>query len=409
MSDTIGLDLLINKKNAGSDTLSIASSKHSYTSINDKKSNKKQKQQKGRGVSSSSSSVRSVSPSHFDVRSVMSSKHEKEQNTHARMQHRSRDKDTHSVSSFTTSSNGSSYSASSKSSGSSYSSSSSRSGSQSNRDYYSKRKTQEQILDEKRTMLYKLSRLKHKGYTLSKEFTLTSSLEDMKLEYKRLVTDRKVDNAVALQSTCLVGITAMIELANKSFQLGAKLDGWSQNVKEDINKFTDVFEELYFKHRHRVDWPPELQLVLTLGGSALMFHFTQIFSKTVETAVNQATVENNGMFDFSNLGKFTDIMSMMSSLFSQQSQQTAPMQSHQNQQNQEHTQMRGPSNVDDIMRELNASAFQNTTGKMNNNDRVEVMSTMSESDISEIPEDASGIFPKSRNARPKNGKRTVNL
>jgi hypothetical protein len=64
-------------------------------------------------------------------------------------------------------------------------------------------------------------------------------------------------------------------------------------------------------------------------------------------------------------------------------------------------QMKGPTNVDDILQEIDEAR------KKNNSDRVEIMSTVSSSDMTEIPDDAtvSGIFPKKTN---KN-KRTLNI
>lgn len=69
--------------------------------------------------------------------------------------------------------------------------------------------------------------------------------------------------------------------------------------------------------------------------------------------------------------------------------------------------MRGPTNVDDILAEIAQ-------------DRVEVMSTISESDMSEIPDDVStsGVFksvatagkgPKVINKAPAGNKRTINI
>ena len=79
----------------------------------------------------------------------------------------------------------------------------------------------------------------------------------------------------------------------------------------------------------------------------------------------------------------------------QQQQQQMPMQMQQMQQP-----MRGPTNVDDILKELA------------NSDRIEMVSTISESEMSEMVDDASlngagaGAFVTPKNVK---GRRTLNL
>jgi hypothetical protein len=79
----------------------------------------------------------------------------------------------------------------------------------------------------------------------------------------------------------------------------------------------------------------------------------------------------------------------ISGLFGMGSSSNAPAQAPR-------TQMRGPSNVDDILRDFQQQS--------NDNDRLEVMSTISESEISEMHDDGSvsGLFPTTSS---KNGKR----
>jgi hypothetical protein len=61
--------------------------------------------------------------------------------------------------------------------------------------------------------------------------------------------------------------------------------------------------------------------------------------------------------------------------------------------------MKGPSNVDDILREIE---------RENMNDRVEMMSTITQSELSELGDDAS-INGLLMNKRGKGGKKGLNL
>ena len=39
--------------------------------------------------------------------------------------------------------------------------------------------------------------------------------------------------------------------------------------------YDDIFEELHEKYKTKTSMPPELRLILMLGGSGFMFHLTQ--------------------------------------------------------------------------------------------------------------------------------------
>jgi hypothetical protein len=54
-----------------------------------------------------------------------------------------------------------------------------------------------------------------------------------------------------------------------------KLDGWSEQVHENITDFDDIFEELHQKYKAKgKKMAPELRLFISLSGSAFMFHLT---------------------------------------------------------------------------------------------------------------------------------------
>jgi uncharacterized FlaG/YvyC family protein len=54
-----------------------------------------------------------------------------------------------------------------------------------------------------------------------------------------------------------------------------KLDGWSEQVNENINDYDDIFEELHYKYKATgKKMAPELRLFISLSGSAFMFHLT---------------------------------------------------------------------------------------------------------------------------------------
>ena len=75
-------------------------------------------------------------------------------------------------------------------------------------------------------------------------------------------------------------VTAIEFLNNRFDPFDVKLDGWSESVHEGINDYDDIFEELHEKYKSKSKMAPELRLLLTLGGSAFMFHLTNTMFKS---------------------------------------------------------------------------------------------------------------------------------
>lgn len=133
--------------------------------------------------------------------------------------------------------------------------------------------------DIKRDLLYQFERLEKKGYKLHRRFTMASPVDDMRQEYDRLIRDKKVDAAIRFQQTCLMGFVTGAELLNNRFDpFDLKLDGWSENVHGKIADFDDTFEELATKYSSNRQMAPELKLLLSVVGSAFMFHMTKKLS-----------------------------------------------------------------------------------------------------------------------------------
>lgn len=79
----------------------------------------------------------------------------------------------------------------------------------------------------------------------------------------------------------LLAFVGGTEYLNEKFDpIGARLDGWSENVMEDIDTYDEVFEELHDKYAEKIKMAPELKLLMMVGGSAFMFHMTQSLFKS---------------------------------------------------------------------------------------------------------------------------------
>jgi hypothetical protein len=165
--------------------------------------------------------------------------------------------------------------------------------------------SREEMETQKRQLLYRLDRLEKKGIHMHKRFSMNDSLSDMQAEYDRLKLNRDIDGSIRMQRRMLVAIVTGIEFLNNKFDpLDIKLNGWSDSINENIDDYDDVFEDLFLKYRGKAKMAPELNLMLMVGGSGLMFHIT------------------NSMFRSSNLPDLADVMKRNPDLMRQFTQAT---------------------------------------------------------------------------------------
>ncbi len=139
----------------------------------------------------------------------------------------------------------------------------------------------EDLLREKFVYLRKLENLEQKGVRLSKHYSMDSNLDEMKGEYEMIVAEKEKSNSVKFQGKMLMAcITGMEFLNNKFDPFDLKLDGWAEQVNENINDYDEIFGELHEKYHSKAKMAPELKLMFQLAGSAIMLHMTNSMFKT---------------------------------------------------------------------------------------------------------------------------------
>jgi hypothetical protein len=137
------------------------------------------------------------------------------------------------------------------------------------------------LLKEKFSYLRRLEALEKKGITLSKKYSMESSLDEMKGEYEMIKSEREKDNSKKFQSKMLMAFVSGIEFLNNKFDpFDLKLDGWSEAVNENMDEYDEVFGELHEKYGGKTKVAPELKLMFMLGGSGLMLHMTNTMFKS---------------------------------------------------------------------------------------------------------------------------------
>ena len=79
---------------------------------------------------------------------------------------------------------------------------------------------------------------------------MNSHLDDMRNEYIKLKKQREVDNSIKFQRKMLMACVTGLEFLNGRFDpFNVKLDGWGEQINENIDEYDDIFAELHEKYK----------------------------------------------------------------------------------------------------------------------------------------------------------------
>jgi hypothetical protein len=87
-------------------------------------------------------------------------------------------------------------------------------------------------------------------------------------------------------------ITCLEFLKNKYYPFYIKLDGWSEQINENIDDFDDIFAELHDKYKSKAKMAPELRLMFQLAGSGMMIHMTNTMFKSAIPGMDDIMRQN---------------------------------------------------------------------------------------------------------------------
>ena len=153
--------------------------------------------------------------------------------------------------------------------------------------------SRDEMLREKFKYLRKLETLEKKGVELSKKYTMDSSLQEMIGEYETIMDEKAKQNSIKFQGNMLMAVINGIEFLNGKFDpFDIKLDGWSDQIQENITDYDDIFSELHEKYKSKASMAPELKLLFQLGGSAMMVHMTNTMFKSAMPGMDDILRQN---------------------------------------------------------------------------------------------------------------------
>jgi hypothetical protein len=153
--------------------------------------------------------------------------------------------------------------------------------------------SKDEMLREKFKYLRKLEALEKKGVELSKKYNMESSLQEMMGEYETIMEEKTKQNSVKFQGNMLMAVINGIEFLNGKFDpFDIKLDGWSEQIQENITDYDEIFGELHEKYKSKATMAPELKLLFQLGGSAMMVHMTNTMFKSAMPGMDDILRQN---------------------------------------------------------------------------------------------------------------------
>jgi hypothetical protein len=175
-----------------------------------------------------------------------------------------------------------------------------------------------EVLKNKFRFLRKLEEFESKGISLTRKYTMDSSLAEMQGEYENIVAEKERQNSMKFQGKMLMACITGVEFLNSKFDpFDIKLDGWAEQVSENLEDYDDIFAELHDKYKSKAKMAPELKLMFQLGGSAIMLHMTnsmfkssvpgmddimrqnpELMQKFTQAAVNSMSNSNPGFTNF---------------------------------------------------------------------------------------------------------------
>ena len=139
----------------------------------------------------------------------------------------------------------------------------------------------------KRMMIKKIEEWYEKGLIKQNpHFTLESNYEEVEDEYETALEDKRKKDSVKLQGWWFMTAVNSLEYANSAFNpFDINLDGWGEQVNEDIDSYEEIFAELHEKYKGG-KLAPELSLLLRLGFSAAVVNFTNKALSSATPAFN---------------------------------------------------------------------------------------------------------------------------
>lgn len=145
----------------------------------------------------------------------------------------------------------------------------------------------------KRLMLKKMDEWFEKGQVKQgNTLNMDSSYEEIEDEYETIMEEKRTKDSIKLQGWWFMTFVNSVEYANAAFNpFDINLDGWGEQIGEDIDSYDEIFAELHEKYKGG-KMAPELSLLLRLGFSAAVLNFSNKALSSATPAFNDVIRQN---------------------------------------------------------------------------------------------------------------------
>lgn len=127
----------------------------------------------------------------------------------------------------------------------------------------------------KRMMIKKLEEWQSRGtYKTSSTFDMDSNYDEVEDEYEGALEEKRKKDSVKLQGWWFTTVVNTLEYGNALLNpFDLNLDGWGEQVSEDLDSYEEIFAELHDKYKGG-KMAPEVSLLLRLGFSAAVVNMS---------------------------------------------------------------------------------------------------------------------------------------
>jgi hypothetical protein len=141
-----------------------------------------------------------------------------------------------------------------------------------------KRMSEEATMKEKYEILRKFERLSKMGVPMRKRFTIDSPLDEMKMELEFIKREKSMDSTIKQFSEWFVTGMSGLEYGSKHVGMlkafGLQLDGLSEAAQMNVVDLEDDFEELYDLYGENMKMHPLVRIPMRVCMMTYMVHLT---------------------------------------------------------------------------------------------------------------------------------------
>lgn len=133
--------------------------------------------------------------------------------------------------------------------------------------------------EDKALLLQTYYLLQQQGVKSELKLDIGSDFRILQAEVTRMKTELNSQKMIKFMRKGLIAFVSGMEFLNTRYDpVGLKLNGYSEHVMTSLGDYDGVFLRLYDKYKDRTQaLSPEVELLMLLLGSMMMFHLTQSF------------------------------------------------------------------------------------------------------------------------------------